>query len=165
MRRACSSGLHESREPVVRKIWITSTRYFAAIYRTLQTLQHDNEQILTLETASFLTLIVPTAKAPETHLELECLCSFPTERGKKTTFDVLAHFNQFRLQTTPTDLNKLSESKIHLHEDVLPGFTHACKWEVQVLQQGRDMGELACHPGHLRQTVRQQPCVQLEDKK
>lgn len=52
-----------------------------------------------------------------------------------------------------TDLNKLSESEIHLHEDVLPGFTHTCEREVQVLQQGGDVGELACHPGYLRQTV------------
>lgn len=53
-----------------------------------------------------------------------------------------------------TDLNKLSESKIHLHEDVLPGLAHTCEGEMQVLQQGGDVGELACHPGHFRQTVR-----------
>lgn len=52
-----------------------------------------------------------------------------------------------------TNLNKLGESQVHLHEDVLPGFTHAGEGQVQVLQEGGDVCELARHPGHLRQAV------------
>lgn len=52
-----------------------------------------------------------------------------------------------------TNLNKLGESQIHLHEDVLPGLTHAGEGQVQVLQEGGDVGELARHPGHLGQAV------------
>lgn len=68
----------------------------------------------------------------------------------------------FSSRITTTDLHKLSEPQIHLHEDVLPGLTHAREREVQVLQQRRDVSELARHPGHLGQTVRQQARVQLE---
>lgn len=50
-------------------------------------------------------------------------------------------------------LNKLGESQIHLHENVLPGFAHARERQMQVLQQGGDVGELTCHPGHLGQAV------------
>lgn len=34
---------------------------------------------------------------------------------------------------------------------------------MQVLEHSGDMSEFARHPGDFRQTVRQQPCVHLED--
>lgn len=66
MRRACSSGLHDNRETKVRK------KHRDILYN----------QTVTRITFCFLTLTDPTAKAPKTHPELECLCFFPWKRFK-----------------------------------------------------------------------------------
>ena len=97
MRRACSSGLCKSKEPIGEKNRLSNPRYSDSIYRTLKTLQHDNERTLTIK--DFLTLIVPTTRAPEIHLEPECLCSFPA-KGRNKQFRVRSHFSQLILKTT-----------------------------------------------------------------
>lgn len=61
-RRACSSGLYDSRESKVGK-------------STTQELHHQTGTIIIY---NLITLTDPTVKVPEIHPVLECLCFFPT---------------------------------------------------------------------------------------
>lgn len=127
-----------------------------------------NNQTATKVISNFLTLTDPTVKVPEIRPELECLCFSPRSSLGDVDLSVLccpcSSTTKIKKKNTAAYLDKLSESLVHLHKNVLPGFAHACEWQMQVLQQGGDVGELAGHPGDLRQAVWQQPGVQLGDR-
>lgn len=89
---------------------------------------------------TFLTLIVPIVEALETHPGLVSWCSSPKNRNwfRSCLLGVLSLLENGLRQTeltVTTDLNELSEPKVHLHEDILPSLTHTGERE-----RARDAG-------------------------